>query len=211
MRTLADLEPTAAAKLGEYTDPTRRYAFRTYDVVPANRSGSLLPEDILVANLLSLRLSWREVIPLFATGDRPAQDLLAALNHAVGELADAAAYELYDTVEAMQAALEPVAAANRATRSVTGWTPVTVSRVLHRFAPHAVPLVDSRVRGFYGVRVGQEKDLRARLWADVRKNLPWLQPLARGCFTPDGRELTVLRLADILIWTPSKGEEPLSG
>lgn len=208
MRSLADLEPTAAAKLGKYTDPTRHYAFKTYDVVPANRSGSLLPEDILVANLLSLRLSWQEVIPLFTTGNRPAQDLLAALNYAVGELANAAAYE---TIEAMQAALEPVAAANRATRSVTGWTPVTVSKVLHRFAPHAVPLVDSRVRGFYGVRVGREKDLRARLWADVRKNLAWLQPLARGCSTSDGRKLTVLRLTDILIWTPSTDEEPLSG
>lgn len=211
MRTLADLEPTAAAKLGEYTDPTRHYAFRTYDVVPENRSGSLLPEDILLANLLSLRLSWKEVIPLFATGDGPAQDLLAALNHAVGDLAEAPPFESYSTVKAMHAALEPVAAANRATKSVTGWTPVTVSKVLHRFAPHAVPLVDSRVRAFYGVRVGQEKDLRARLWADVRKNLAWLQPIARRCSTPDGRELTVLRLTDILIWTPNTDGEPLSG
>ena len=46
-----------------------------------------------------------------------------------------------------------------------GWTPVTVSKVLHRFAPHAVPIVDSRVLAFYDVDRGQGAELGERIAA----------------------------------------------
>lgn len=111
----------------------------------------------------------------------------------------------------MTAALEPLAAANRATRAVPRWTPVTVSKVLHRFAPQVVPIVDSRVRAFYGVRAGQEAELRRRLWADLRDNIDWLRPIADAHQTRDRRQLTVLRLADILIWTPDSPVDVSAG
>jgi hypothetical protein len=200
VQTLADLRPQAESTVRDYTDAAKHFSFRTYDVLPLNQGDSLRPEDVLAANLLSLRLSWPEVIPLFAVGDGPPQQLLGALNGALVRMRKASPFESYATEADLAAAMEPIAAANRATTPVSGWTPVTVSKVLHRHAPHAVPIIDSRVRAFYGVRAGQEAELRERLWRDVRENLAWLTPLAESTSTPDGRTMSVLRLADILIW-----------
>lgn len=193
------------ARRGDYTDAAKHFAFRTYVVRPLNQGDSLRPEDILAVNLLSLRLTWREVTPLFSAGDGPPQQLLEALNAALVQMRKASAFESYPSEADLAAAMEPIAAANRATRTVSGWTAVTVSKVLHRHAPHAVPIVDSRVRAFYGVRAGQEAELRQRLWRDIRENLVWMAPLAESPSTPDGRTLSVLRLADILIWATEPG------
>lgn len=205
MQTLADLRAQAVSTVRDYTDAARHFSFRTYDVLPLNQSDSLRAEDVLAANLLSLRLTWREVIPLFAAGDGPPQRLLEALNSALVEMRSAAPFESYASEADLAAAMEPIAAANRATKVVDGWTPVTVSKVLHRHAPRAVPIIDSRVRAFYEVRAGQEGELRERLWRDIRENLAWLTPLAESTSTPDGRALPVLRLADILIWASEPG------
>lgn len=202
MKTIADLRTRATEKMRKYTSGANHYSFRTYDIAPLNTGNRLRPEDILAANLLSLRLSWREVVPLFADGDGPPQRLLSALNAALTVVRDAPAFETYPDADAMQAALAPVAAANVATRDVQGWTAVTVSKVLHRHAPHVVPLVDSRVRTFYDTRPGKEALLRARIWEDVRANSDWLAPLASRYPTTDHRPLSILRTIDILIWTP---------
>lgn len=202
VRSIRELKDHAGLILDEYTDGAKHYAFRTYDRAPLNQGDALLPEDVLAANLLSLKLSWQEVVPLFAEGDGAPQRLLAALNAALVPLRAARPFERYQSVEEMQSALAPVARANEATVGVGGWTQVTVSKVLHRHAPHIVPLVDSRVRTFYGGRAGKEAELRARIWQDLRDNLEWLAPLAQQYRTPDGRDLSALRTLDILIWTP---------
>lgn len=205
MRSLEKLESKARPLLESYMDPKSDYSFTTYDVCPHNTSDSLRPEDILVANLLSLRLTAKHVVPLFAAtesseGTGPGA-LRRALDEALVALRPAAAFESFSSAEAMQDALEPLARANRATRSVRGWTPVTVSKVLHRHAPQVVPIVDSRVRDFYSVAKGQEYELRARMWTDIRANIGWLSSVAAEHRTPDGRPVSVLRAADILIWS----------
>lgn len=204
MSTLADRRTKASAILARYMDPTGLHSFHTYDRQPANQSDQLLPEDVLAANLLSLRLGTREVIPLFAEGPEYAhhRQLLHALNSALVAVRQAAPFESYPTLDELDAALEPMAAANRATRGVPRWTPVTVSKVLHRHAPHVVPIVDSRIRAFYGLPSGKEHKLRHALWEDIRKNLDWLGDTCDGLTTPDGRPLSILRAADILIWSP---------
>jgi len=65
-QSLAVLRNVARARLRRYTDTGHGYAFATYDQSPIH-NGKLLPADILMANLLNLRLEWRDVIPLFAT------------------------------------------------------------------------------------------------------------------------------------------------
>lgn len=203
METLADRRDWAGQAVADYVDPERHFAFGTYDVEPLPREGGRIrAEDVLAANLLSLRLGWREVIPLFAAGDGPAQRLRAALDDAVAAMRSAPNFEDHEDEASLTDAYGELAAANEATRGVEGWTPVTVSKVLHRFAPHAVPIVDSRVLAFYDVDRGQGAELRARMWRDVRANLDWLAPLAAAHTTPDGRPVTVLRVADIIIWTP---------
>lgn len=203
METLADRKGWAAQAVADYVDASRPYAFGTYDVEPLPREGDVVrPEDVLAANLLSLRLGWREVIPLFADGDGPAQSLRTRLNETVRAMRSAPPFEEHEDEKSLADAYRELAAANEATRAVAGWTPVTVSKVLHRFAPHSVPIVDSRVLTFYDVGIGKGAELRERMWRDVRANLDWLAPLAASRTTPDGRPVTVLRVADIVIWTP---------
>ncbi|SKB54597.1 hypothetical protein SAMN05660473_01281 [Arthrobacter sp. 49Tsu3.1M3] len=193
------MKPTARAKLETYTDPANHYSFRTYDR-QSEVDAPLTAADVLSANLLSLKLGWRDAIPMFADGDGPEQRLRVALDAALEELRDAKAFESYESVEALEQAVVSLSAANAATEGVNNWTPVTVSKVLHRRRPQIVPLNDSIVRKFYDVTMEQSATLRASLWHDVRDNEDWLGPLASTTTTSDGRQLSLLRLADILIW-----------
>lgn len=196
-RSLAELRETAKETLEKYTSTSNWYAFNTYDVL-GDPSEPLSPADVLMANLLSLKLSAAEVIPLFTEGLEDAQKLRAALDHALETFKDAPAFESFSDIESLEACVAPLAAANTASIAMPKWTAVTVSKVLHRRAPQIVPIIDSRVRSFYGVRYAE--DVRSALWHDIRNEIDWLAPLAASQMTPDGRALSVLRLADILIW-----------
>lgn len=160
----------------------------------------LEPSDVLMANLLSLQLSARDVIPLFSEGDEPAQRLRTALDTALTDLRDAEAFESYDELPKLEDAIKSLAAANTAAVPVKWWTAVTVSKVMHRRRPHIVPLIDSRVHRFYGTK--NPAAVRHALWEDIRENADWLGDLTSTKRTPDGRPLSILRLADILIWMP---------
>lgn len=182
-----------------YTSTSLGYAFNTYDN-QGEVNSPLSPSDVLMANLLSLQLSARDVIPLFIDGEGPAQRLREALDKALADLQDAGSFESYDKLSALEQALESLVAANTAAITVKWWTAVTVSKVLHRRRPHIVPLIDSRVYKFYGTK--RPEPVRRALWEDIRENAGWLTDLASTKTTPDGRPLSLLRVADILIWTP---------
>jgi hypothetical protein len=153
-----------------------------------------------MANLLSLQLSARDVIPLFTEDEGPAQRLRESLDQALVHLQDAGCFESYDELSGLERALESLAAANAAAVQVKWWTAVTVSKVLHRRRPHIVPLIDSQVYEFYGTK--RPGPVRKALWEDIRENSDWLTDLAATKKTPDGRPLSLLRPADILIWMP---------
>lgn len=197
MTGLADRRARAARHLNEYTDPTGLYAFGTYDRLYGSEA-ALTPGDVLLANLMSLRLGWRDVVPLFAEGQGHPQTLRKALDRALTDLAQAPAFEDHGSLNDLEASLRSLAKANEATQYVAGWTAVTVSKVLHRRRPHVVPVIDSRVRAFY--KVSRPATLRAAMWQDIRDNESWLRALAAEYQTPDGRPLSTLRCADILIW-----------
>lgn len=194
---LSELRGAATRLLDEYTAETGQYAFTTYDHW-YGQDGPLTPGDVLMANLLSLRLGWQDVVPLFASGDGEPQALRSKLESALVTLRDARPFEEHDSVTDLEETLAPLAEANVAAEAVPKWTEVTVSKVLHRRRPHIVPLMDSRVRRFYGAR--KPAAIRSHLWEDLRENNHWLEPLATALRTPDGRPLSMLRTADILIW-----------
>ncbi|WP_437771379.1 DUF6308 family protein [Arthrobacter sp. KNU40] len=203
-QSLASLKASASEKLDRYTSRTHAYAFNTYDQ-QGNVDAPLSPSDVLMANLLSLRLSALDVIPLFTDGDGPAQHLRKAMDQALFDLRGADHFESFEDLTGLEKAVESLATANRAALEVKGWTAVTVSKVLHRRRPHIVPLIDSRVYSFYGTKYPSE--VRAALWEDLQANADWLTDLAATKQTPDGRKLSLLRLADILIWTPEREKE----
>lgn len=195
-KTIGDHRDDALSILATYCDPRGQYAYRTYDRVLVD--GALTPEDILMANLLSLRLTWQDVIPLFADGKGTAVQLRRSLNRALRSLTHVPAFEEHRSIEALEESLASLAEANLAATRVPGWTEVTVSKVLHRRRPHIVPIIDSRVRRFYGAR--KPTQLRAALWEDIRDNQDWLESVATEFPRPDGHEMSLLRAADILIW-----------
>lgn len=199
MNSLAQTRDTAAEALDKYTSPSGAYPFRTYDARPINTGAQLLPEDVLAANLLNLRLGAGDVIPLFAEGDGAPQQLLIAMNEALNDLRERPAFETYRSTAELDRALSSLKRANEVAEAVLGWTSVRVSKVLHRHVPHLVPIVDSRVLNFYGCRETHVGELYHRLWEDIRANAEWLYDLASDYRAPDGRELSLLRVADILI------------
>jgi hypothetical protein len=194
----------AARDLGTYTAPSGRYSFRTYDG-RAENFGDLKPSDVLMANLLSLKLSGADVTPLFTEGDGPAQTLLKALNNADRLLRNVNPIEVYPSASAYETEVGSLAQANEATELVHYWTPVTVSKVLHRRHPHVVPIIDSRVRRFYGVRGA--RDVRQALWNDLHENEERLGELSRPLRTLDGDPVSLLRAADIIIWMSFEYED----
>jgi hypothetical protein len=114
------------------------YAFATYDQSPVHND-ELMPADILMANLLSLRLGWRDVIPLFATDLHPWNELRDRMNAALVEARRLASKDdwrvsdvpmpVLDELNAFVHSLGPVPERKKRT-----WTTVTVSKVLHRLA-----------------------------------------------------------------------------
>jgi hypothetical protein len=75
-------DPRLRDFLNTYTHPDGEYAFATYDQ-SAIHDGPLTAADILMANLLSLRLTWQDVTPLFAaTGRFESRSTTHSLKHA---------------------------------------------------------------------------------------------------------------------------------
>src|SRR5215470_8622793 len=85
-RSLSELRPGAEKHLDGFTDPTKLYAFATYDRAEVHE-GPLTAADVLMANLLSLRLGWRDVIPLFTEQTHPRQHWAGHLTPLLTKLA----------------------------------------------------------------------------------------------------------------------------
>ena len=198
-RSIAELRHVAVAYLDKFTDPSGSYAFTTYDQA-AVHTGSVTAADVLMANLLSLKLGWRDVTPLFAAGDTPPVRLRQALDAALAEARGLPALEDCDEDQVKMPALR---AANELARTTMfpgtqrrAWTEVTVSKVLHRLARN-VPLVDSRVKKFY--RTSYAGKLRKVMRADLIRNRDWLAELTPA-YPIRGEPMPSTRAADILIW-----------
>ncbi len=196
-RRIAELKRNARKHLKTFTNPKLHYAFRTYDQADVHQ-GKLTAADVLMANLLSLRLGWTDVIPLFAAGNTPFTKLRQALDEALDECRSLPDLERCTDDELAMPAL---ARANELATDVSNWSNVTVSKVLHRLAP-VVPVIDSSVRAFF--HTTQPYRIRFRLCEELRENETWLRPLADLYPRGEDRPLSLTRAADILIWMDSK-------
>ena len=88
-----------------------------------------------------------------------------------------------------------------AARDCEGVTSVAITKILHRKRPDLVPINDSRLRSFYGVKSGYPK-----LFEVIHRDLndpetyEILSDLALPYVGDDGRPMSVLRALDIVIW-----------
>jgi hypothetical protein len=198
-RSVAELRPVAQHYLDSYTDPAGLYAFATYDLADV-RGGPLTASDVLMANLLGLRLGWRDVVPLFADTDSAPSRLRRALDAALAEARDLPPLEDCDDAQVKMPALRDANELAYQTmfpgQSRRTWTAVTVSKVLHRLSRN-VPLVDSTVRKFYGSQWAGT--IRERMRDDLARNRSWLAELAAR-HDIHGNPMPLTRAADILIW-----------
>ena len=83
-RSIAELRHAAVAYLDEFTDPSGSFAFLTYDQADVH-AGPITAADVVMANLLGLKLGGRDVIPLFADDGMPPAQLRRALDAALDE------------------------------------------------------------------------------------------------------------------------------
>jgi hypothetical protein len=195
-RSVAELAGCAKQHLDTYCDPAGVFAFSTYDRLygPAH---VLTPLDCLAANLLSLRLGWRQVTPLFQQIESPAVRLRLAMQQVLDATnTETSVFE--EKAGDTELAVELLVDAIKATAEVKGWTGVTVTKVLHRLRPRLVPVVDSQVMAFYRVRKWTDAVLAVH--QDAVDNYDLLKQLAAGRQTPDGRPFSVLRVLDIVVW-----------
>ncbi|GAA0739591.1 hypothetical protein GCM10010199_63710 [Dactylosporangium roseum] len=194
----------ASAYLNAYTDPAGCFAFTTYDQA-AIHDGPITAADILMANLLSLRLGWSDVTPLFSAAESRFSVLRQALDDALDEVRHLPGLEDCDDVQIAMPALDNANQTARAMQPYNPkrhrtWTEVTVSKVLHRLAP-VVPIIDSSVKAFYATAVPGR--VRQRMRDDLCANRDWMIELAKSHPVRE-HPMPLTRVADILIWMDSR-------
>jgi hypothetical protein len=89
-----------------------------------------------------------------------------------------------------------------AAQNCKGLGSVAVTKILHRKRPDLVPINDSRVRKFYGVKRNSYAPLFAAIHNDLQdeETFKMLQDLASPYTGLDGRKMSILRALDIVIW-----------
>ena len=139
----------------------------------------------------------------------------AVLDAEGSDTADFLTVDLDDPPPAWAAVDAAVAACRTAAANVPWFKESSLTKTLHRKRPQLVPIFDSAVYLFYFGRSPRfsrwsEHTAAARaLWRrqqrDLLSNHSWIADLAQDVPTPDGRRVTVLRAADIVIWEHQVG------
>jgi hypothetical protein len=87
-------------------------------------------------------------------------------------------------------------------------TSVAVTKILHRKRPELVPINDSRLRNFYGIKSRGYDKLFAAIHHDLDRpdTRSLLSSLISNRSTPRGRAMTDLRALDIVVWMHMGGD-----
>ena len=79
-------------------------------------------------------------------------------------------------------------------------TSVFVTKVLHRKRPDLVPINDSKLRSFYGIKKHSYFELFLAIHRDVVQNRDYLNELRGKYVLPNGVVMSRLRALDIVVW-----------
>jgi hypothetical protein len=205
MSSIADLQNCEAMHLKNFCDPSGTRSFSTYD-----RRGNPLsfePTDALAPGLLDAPLRRVEVNQMLSNVlDNPYRELRLAIDKCLSELAlfitsendflDFADAEL-DGTRGPWAFVHSCFAASDKTPNIKA---SKVSKILHRKLPTFVPIIDSKLVGFYGLSMREPKKYWSTLQFDYRVNREFLDTLGKNTYTSEGYVISSLRVADIIIW-----------
>lgn len=202
---LRDLKGCASDHLDAYTDPASDYAFWTYD--RQGDSDTLAPVDFLAPELLSVEVRRTWVRDLFKPSG-PWSELRTAMQAVLDD--DECRTADFTKVDLGDSSWKLVDAAVYAAGNVRQFRGVAVTKTLHRKRPELVPILDSVVYRFYmgkKMRPVPFGDTPRAFWpvlqSELKANHAWLAEVVADRETPDHRQLSVLRAADIIVWTHS--------
>ncbi len=89
-------------------------------------------------------------------------------------------------------------------KTTKGLTTVAVTKILHRKRPSLVPLVDRRIRAFFGRRKNEDDQLFQDIQHFVKTHEVKLDEWREPYSLPNGQPMTRLRVLDIAIWMQSE-------
>ena len=72
--------------------------------------------------------------------------------------------------------------------------------MLHRKQPTLIPIIDSKLVSFYGLTMKEPGKYWSTLQTDFRSNKSFLNELSESVITSEGKQISSLRVADIIIW-----------
>jgi len=199
--SIATLADVAVARLDEYCSPATNYAWPAYDIDELPKQ--LTATDLLASSMLSYPLRGDIVAKLTGGADdeyvtlrQRLQAVIAVPQDTIIPFERLTADDLFDRhTPGWGAVLDALTAA----QDCSQLTSVAVTKILHRKRPDLVPIVDRRVRAFYGTGSSYMP-----LFEAVRADLAAHRDLVRGWadqyHVPDGRPMSLLRALDIVIW-----------
>ena len=197
MGSLHDLV-CAAQHLHNYTAPGSGRAFNVYD--RAGQPDILEPVDALAPALLDAPVRRELVVKLFGSDTEPYGQLRQAMQQLLDETAESEPHFESLDLDDESGPWMLVRRVLQAADGPRGLKAAMVTKMLHRKRPLFVPIFDSKVAAFYGATSSRPWRLWPALQADVRSATDLLDDLRAGVTTPDGRPLSRLRTADIVIW-----------
>lgn len=205
MASIAQLERCAAAHLNHFVNPRGPRSFATYD-----RQGDASvfePLDALAPALLDAPLKRELVNQMFSdVVENSYNKLRVAIQDCLKELANLSVNlgQVLDFANADFLGSDSpwafVKACYIASDNTDGIKASTVSKMLHRKQPTFIPIIDSKLVSFYDLTMREPGRYWSALQTDFRANQEFLNELAKGVTTSEGKQISSLRVADIVIW-----------
>jgi hypothetical protein len=205
MASIIHLADCASRHLQDFINPNKPRSFATYD--RRGDPSEFGPLDALAPALLDAPLKRREVNRMFSNIEEdPYNKLRVAIQHCLRELASNAARDGHDLdfadaeISGNEGPWTFVRACYVASENTKNIAASKVSKMLHRKQPNFIPIIDSKLVRFYGLSPKEPRKYWTALQADFRANRNFLDNLSKGVFTSEEKQISSLRVADIIIW-----------
>ena len=194
--SISMLNECARNHLDVHTSLSGKRSFGAYDLL--GDPDSFGRGDAMMPNLIGGRMFSSTVEKMFPKKANSPQSAEEFLLHAIREYLKSTAVKnqtfLDMEFDEWSEKIDPLVSAIEGVRWV-GYS--KLSKMLHRKRPNLVPIHDSRLRAFYSV---DEKSLWGACHADWTANKGLIEEWRGDRRTADGRSLSLLRTADIVIW-----------